>query len=115
MRLLDKYTAIAQLLGDVLGLPLMPWTLGEPVGKAAAKLRVLGRRLMAGLPAPAVSSGHGVAGARRCLFGRAEDDRVCVYYSPSPPACSIVPPDHLEPREAGEVPPVIPFHTDGVL
>jgi hypothetical protein len=38
VRLLDKYTAIAQLLGDVLGLPLMPWTLGEPVGKAAAKL-----------------------------------------------------------------------------
>ena len=36
--LLDRYTAIAQLLGDVLGLPLMPWTLGERVGKAAAKL-----------------------------------------------------------------------------
>ena len=39
--LLDKYTAIAQLLGDVLGLLPMPWTLGEPVGKAAAKLPVV--------------------------------------------------------------------------
>ena len=26
------------LIGDVLGLPLMPWVLAEPVGKAAAKL-----------------------------------------------------------------------------
>lgn len=36
--LLDKYTAYAQLMGDVLGLPLIPWTLGEPIGKKAAKL-----------------------------------------------------------------------------
>lgn len=36
--LLDKYGAMGMLLGDVLGLPLMPWALAEPVGKAAAKL-----------------------------------------------------------------------------
>ena len=36
--LLDKYSAQGMLIGDVLGLPLMPWVLAEPVGKAAAKL-----------------------------------------------------------------------------
>ena len=36
--LLDKYGAQGMLIGDVLGLPLMPWVLAEPVGKAAAKL-----------------------------------------------------------------------------
>ena len=36
--LLDKYGAAGMLVGDVLGLPLMPWELAEKVGKAAAKL-----------------------------------------------------------------------------
>lgn len=27
------------LIGDVLGLPLLPWLLAEPIGKAAAKLK----------------------------------------------------------------------------
>ena len=36
--LLDKYGAVGMLIGDVLGLPLMPWVLAEPIGKAAAKL-----------------------------------------------------------------------------
>jgi hypothetical protein len=36
--LLDKYGAAGMLLADVLGLPLVPWALAEPVGKAAAKL-----------------------------------------------------------------------------
>jgi hypothetical protein len=36
--LLDKYGAVGTLIGDVLGLPLMPWVLAEPIGKAAAKL-----------------------------------------------------------------------------
>ena len=35
--LLDKYGAVGMLIGDVLGLPLMPWVLAEPIGKAAAK------------------------------------------------------------------------------
>ena len=37
--LLDKYGAAGMLIGDVHGLPLMPWVLAEPVGKAAAKLK----------------------------------------------------------------------------
>ena len=36
--LLDKYGASGMLLCDVLGLPLLPWALAEPIGKAAAKL-----------------------------------------------------------------------------
>ena len=37
--LLDHLGAYGMLLGDVLGLPLVPWVLAEPVGKAAAKLQ----------------------------------------------------------------------------
>ena len=36
--LLDKYDAIGLLISDVIGLPLPPWTLAKPIGKAAAKL-----------------------------------------------------------------------------
>ena len=36
--LLDKYAAVAMLIGDVLGLPVMPWILAEPIGKVAARL-----------------------------------------------------------------------------
>ena len=36
--LLDKYGAAGMLIGDVLGLPVIPWVLAEPIGKAAAKL-----------------------------------------------------------------------------
>ena len=36
--LLDKYGAEGMLIGDVLGLPLIPWVLAEPIGKRAAKL-----------------------------------------------------------------------------
>ena len=37
--LLDRAGAYGMLIGDVLGLPLLPWILAEPVGKAAAKLK----------------------------------------------------------------------------
>ena len=37
--LLCRYSAVGMLIGDVLGLPQMPWTLAEPIGKAAAKLK----------------------------------------------------------------------------
>ena len=37
--LLDKYDAMGMLICDVIGLPLPPWTLAKPVGKAAAKLK----------------------------------------------------------------------------
>ena len=37
--LLDRLGAAGMLLGDVLGLPLLPWELAEPVGKAASKLK----------------------------------------------------------------------------
>ena len=36
--LLCRYGAAGMLTGDVLGLPLMPWVLAEPIGKAAAKI-----------------------------------------------------------------------------
>ena len=36
--LLDQLGAHGMLIGDVLGLPIIPWVLAEPVGKAAAKL-----------------------------------------------------------------------------
>jgi hypothetical protein len=36
--LLCRYGAGGMLIGDVLGLPLMPWALAEPIGKAAAKI-----------------------------------------------------------------------------
>eukprot|EP00966_Prymnesium_polylepis_P084698 1960797-Prymnesium_polylepis.1 len=36
--LLDKYGAAGMLIGDVLGLPFIPWVLAEPIGKAVAKL-----------------------------------------------------------------------------
>ena len=36
--LLDRRGAVGMLIGDVLGLPLLPWVLAEPVGKAAYKL-----------------------------------------------------------------------------
>ena len=35
--LLCRYGAVGMLISDVLGLPLVPWELAEPVGKAAAK------------------------------------------------------------------------------
>ena len=31
--LLDKYGAAGMLIGDVLGLPFIPWILAEPIGK----------------------------------------------------------------------------------
>ena len=37
--LLCRYSAVGMLIGDVLSLPQMPWTLAEPIGKAAAKLK----------------------------------------------------------------------------
>lgn len=37
--LLCRYSAGGMLVGDVLGLPLLPWTLAEPIGKAAGKLK----------------------------------------------------------------------------
>ena len=37
--LLDRLGAYGMLLGDVVGLPLLPWVLAEPIGKAAAKLK----------------------------------------------------------------------------
>ena len=37
--LLDRRGAVGMLIGDVLGLPLMPWVLAEPVGKDAYKLK----------------------------------------------------------------------------
>ena len=36
--LLCKRGAIGMLIADLLGLPLVPWVLAEPVGKAAIKL-----------------------------------------------------------------------------
>ena len=36
--LLCKLGAAGMLIGDVLGLPLVPWELAEPIGKAAAKI-----------------------------------------------------------------------------
>ena len=36
--LLDKYAAGAMLIGDVLGLPLLPWILAEPIGKIEARM-----------------------------------------------------------------------------
>ena len=36
--LLDKYAAVAMIIGDVLGLPLLPWILAEPIGKIAARI-----------------------------------------------------------------------------
>ena len=36
--LLDQCGARGMLIGDVIGLPIIPWLLAEPVGKAAAKL-----------------------------------------------------------------------------
>ena len=39
--LLCKRGAVGMLIGDVLGLPLIPWVLAEPIGKAAYKLREL--------------------------------------------------------------------------
>ena len=59
--LLDKYGAAGMLVGDVVGLPLMPWELAEKVGKAAAKLpaQLAGEKKKAklaakrnGMPAP---------------------------------------------------------------
>jgi hypothetical protein len=38
--LLDKYGAAGMLIGDLVGLPLMPWVLAEPVGKEAARLKL---------------------------------------------------------------------------
>ena len=38
--LLDKYGAAGMLVGDVMGLPLMPWVFAEPVGKEAARLKL---------------------------------------------------------------------------
>ena len=35
--LLCERGAIGMLLADVLGLPLVPWILAEPIGKAALK------------------------------------------------------------------------------
>jgi len=37
--LLCKYGAGGMLLCEVLGLPLVPWVLAEPIGKAAAKIK----------------------------------------------------------------------------
>ena len=37
--LLDRYAAAAMLAGDVVGRPLMPWLLAEPIGKAMVKLK----------------------------------------------------------------------------
>ena len=37
--LLCQRGAMGMLIGDVLGLPLLPWVLAEPVGKAALKHR----------------------------------------------------------------------------
>ena len=37
--LLCKYSAAGMLVGDVVGLPLMPWTLAEKIGKQGAKLQ----------------------------------------------------------------------------
>ena len=36
--LLDTYDAVGMLICDVLGLPILPWSLAKPIGKAAVKL-----------------------------------------------------------------------------
>jgi hypothetical protein len=38
--LLDKYGAAGMLIGDLVGLQLMPWVLAEPVGKEAVRLKL---------------------------------------------------------------------------
>ena len=117
--LLDQYGAGGMLIADVHGLPLLPWELAEPIGKAAAKFKkeiaekqklakkkakrrgadaeaaaaaVLRRRVTIALP----SADEVKAAWRRIARAQAPEPPPSPQpAAPEPPAAAVPPPEHV--------------------